>query len=130
MNPQAIIFIGRYAAGKGTQADLLMKLMKEKDPAHPPLYMYPGNEFRKYIQTGTYTANLAKQVVDSGGLMPEFLPLFIWVKVLIENYKGTEHLVFDGSPRRLLEAKVMESVFPFYNIGKPTVVYLHIEHEE
>jgi adenylate kinase len=130
MNPQAIIFIGRYASGKGTQAELLMNSLKVSDPAHPPLYMYTGNEFRKYIQTGTHSANLTKQVVETGGLMPEFLPIYMWVKVLIENYKGTEHLIFDGSPRRLLEAKVLESVFPFYSLNKPYVVHLKVEHPE
>jgi adenylate kinase len=130
MKSQAIIFIGRYASGKGTQAELLMKSLREKDPANAPLYMYTGNEFRKYIQTGTHSANLTKQVVETGGLMPEFLPIYMWVKILIENFRGTEHLIFDGSPRRLLEAKVLESIFPFYGLGKPWVVYLDVEHEE
>jgi adenylate kinase family enzyme len=130
MNSQAFIFIGRYASGKGTQADLLMKVIKEKDPANPPLYMYTGNEFRKYIQGTTHSSALTRNIVESGGLMPEFLPIYMWVKLLIENFKGTEHLVFDGSPRRLLEAQVMESVFPFYGMGKPWVIYLDVEHEE
>jgi adenylate kinase family enzyme len=130
MNSQAIIFIGRYAAGKGTQAELLIKRLREKNPAHEPLYMYIGSEFRKFNQSGTYSANLTKQIMETGGLLPEFLPIYMWVKLLLENYKGSEPIIFDGSPRKLLEAKVLETVFPFYGLGKPSVVYLDVEHEE
>jgi len=130
MNPTAFIFIGRYGAGKGTQAELLIKAFTEKDPSNPPLYMYTGQRLRKLIQEEGHTAKLTKKVVDSGGLMPEFMPIYIWSRILVESYKGTEPLIFDGSPRRLLEAKILESAFPFYGIEKPTVVYLDVHHEE
>ncbi len=130
MKPTAFIFIGRYGAGKGTQAELLIKKFQEQDPANPPLYMYTGARLRKYIQEEGHTAKLTKKVVESGGLMPEFMPIYIWSGLLVENYKGTEHLVFDGSPRRLLEAKILETAFPFYGLGKPIVIHLDVHHDE
>ncbi len=130
MTPQAFIFIGRYAAGKGTQADLLIKKLAEKDPERAPLYVYTGQQFRNYIKGEKATAKLTRKVVESGGLMPEFMAIYMWARLLVEEYRGVEDLVFDGSPRRLLEAQVMDSVFAFYGMGKPYVIYLDVEHEE
>jgi len=131
MTQQAFIFIGRYGSGKGTQADLLMKYLRERDQEHPVLYMYTGNEFRKFMNEGkTYTARLSREVVEKGILMPEFMASYIWEKMLVDYYTGKEHIIFDGSPRKLLEAQMMESVFPFYGLGKPHVIYLDVEHDE
>jgi adenylate kinase family enzyme len=128
MHTQPFIFIGRAGAGKGTQAKLLIEFLGKKDPAHPVLYVETGAEFRKYIQGESYTAKLGKGIIESGGLMPEFMPVYMWGKLIAENYSGKEHLVFDGTPRKLLEAKLLDSLFPFYSLGKPLVIYLDIDH--
>jgi len=62
--------------------------------------------------------------------MPEFMPIYIWGNLLVSKYSGKENLVFDGTPRKLIEAQVLESLFPFYGLGKPWVIYLDIEHGE
>ncbi len=130
MTQQSVIFIGRYASGKGTQAELLIKALKEIDHSRSVLYMQPGQEFRDFMQGNSYTAILAKGVIEKGELMPEFMPIYIWTKMLIEQYTGNEHLVFDGCARKLLEAKTLDSIFPFYGLEKPWVIYLDVEHEE
>jgi adenylate kinase family enzyme len=129
MKPQSYIFIGRAGAGKGTQAKLLSDVLK-KIHDRPILYVETGIEFRKFISTDNHTARLGKDIIETGGLMPEFMPVFIWGKILTEQYKGDQHLIFDGTPRKLLEAQLLDSVFPFYSLGKPHVIYLDIEHEE
>jgi adenylate kinase family enzyme len=130
MSPQSYIFIGRAGSGKGTQAKLLMDLLKIKDTEHPIIYMETGAEFRKYAQGTSYTAKLTKNIIDNGGLMPEFMCVYLWGRILAEHYSGNEHVVFDGTPRKLLEANLLESVFPFYNLPKPYVIYLDIDHPE
>ena len=129
MKPHAFIFIGRAGAGKGTQAKLLSETLK-KIHDRPLLYMETGVEFRKFINSDNHTARLSKSVVETGGLMPEFMPVYIWGKILTEQYQGDQHLIFDGTPRKLLEAQLLDSVFPFYGFEKPSVIYLDIEHEE
>src|SRR6266511_3813771 len=104
MTPQSFIFMGRYGAGKGTQADLLIKKLKEKQSEHPVLYMETGKEFRKFNEGPSYTAKIGKQIVDSGRLMPEYMCVYLWGRLIVENFTGKEHLVFDGTPRKLLEA--------------------------
>ena len=131
MSPQSFIFIGRYGAGKGTQAKLLMEALKKNDSNHSVLYVETGAEFRKFFTENTdYTARLSKKIIESGGLMPEFMPIYIWSKLLVDKYTGSEHLVFDGTPRKLLEAEVFEGAFSFYGLGKPWVIYLDVGHHE
>jgi adenylate kinase family enzyme len=130
MNPQSYVFIGRAGAGKGTQAKLLMELLAKKDPNHPIIYIETGAEFRKYMVGPSYTSKVTKNIVESGRLMPEFMCVYLWGKVMTEHYTGNEHLVFDGTPRKLREAQIFDSVFPFYELPKPYIIYLDIDHEE
>jgi adenylate kinase len=62
--------------------------------------------------------------------MPDFMPVYLWSKLLVNKYSGNEHIVFDGTPRKMPEAKVFDSIFYFYGLGKPWVVYLSVEHKE
>ena len=130
MKPQSFIFIGRYGAGKGTQADLLIKKLAAADPKNPPLYVQTGQEFRDFIKGPSYTAQISKKITESGGLNPEFMPIYLWSTLIVNKFTGAEGLVFDGTPRKLLEAKLLESLFPFYNLDKPWVIYLDVEHGE
>jgi adenylate kinase family enzyme len=131
MKPQSFIFIGRYGAGKGTQSKLLIETLKKKDPSHSILYIETGEEFRKFFtENNSYTAQLSKKTIEAGDLMPEFMPIYIWSKLLVDHYTGMEHLVFDGTPRKPLEAQILDKAFPLYGIEKPWVVYLHTEHNE
>jgi adenylate kinase len=130
MTQQTFIFIGRYGSGKGTQAKLLIEALKKVDPARNVLYIETGAEFRKFFAgNSNHTALMTKKVVDSGGLMPEFMPIYIWSSSLVKNYTGVEHLVFDGTPRKLLEAKILDPVFSFYGLEKPWVVFLGVNHD-
>ena len=131
MNKQAFVFIGRAGAGKGTQAKHLRDYIKKVDTSRGLVDVETGAEFRKFIAAGdSYTSKLSKNTVETGGLMPEFMPIYLWAKMLISTYTGDEHLLLDGTPRKLLEAKVLDSLFPFYGMGKPWIIYLDIDHDE
>jgi adenylate kinase len=123
------MFMGRPGAGKGTQVELLRKSMAKIDPNHGILHIEPGAEFRKFNEGPSYTAKLGKQLVDAGGLMPAFMPVYIWSTMLVDRFKGTEHIMFDGAPRKLLEGMMIESVFPFYDL-EPHLIYLDVDHPE
>jgi adenylate kinase len=123
------IFIGRYGSGKGTQAKLLIGALQKADPDKKVLYMETGAEFRKFMaRSDNHTAIMTKKVVDGGGLLPEFMPIHLWSNLLVNDYTSREHLVFDGSPRKLLEAQILDQVFSFYGMEKPWVVFLNVDH--
>ncbi len=130
MDLQSFVFIGRSGCGKGTQIEMLMDVLKKKDPKHEILYIYTGKEFREFIKGDTKTQKLTKQVYENGGLMPEFLTVHMWVRPLVENYNGNQHIIFDGTPRKFHEAGVLHSMFGFYKLDKPWVVNIGISEEE
>ena len=130
MDLQSFVFIGRSGCGKGTQIEMLMDVLKKKDPKHEILYIYTGKEFREFIKGDTKTQKLTKHVYEDGGLMPEFLTVHMWVRPLVENYNGNQHIIFDGTPRKFHEAGVLHSMIGFYKLEKPWVINIGISEEE
>ena len=122
MNPQTFIFIGRSGCGKGTQADLLQQKLREKTPETPIFYLETGERFREYIQSETYSSNLSKDVMEKGGLQPEFLAVWNWSSLFVEKMQGNEHLVLDGTPRKLDEAEVLSDRVCVLDKGKIVLV--------
>ena len=122
--PEAYIFIGRSGSGKGTQAELLMKYIAEKNKSKI-LHVETGAFFREFIKKSLYTEVLARGVVESGGLMPEAIAIHMWVDYLVENFTGKEDLVFDGAPRKLMEAELLDGVLDFYKIKKYKVIHIN-----
>ena len=76
------------------------------------------------------TAQKSNELYVADKIQPDFLAIRMWVDILTENYKGNEYLIFDGTPRRLHEALVVDSVFDFYGFGKPIVIDINISPDE
>ncbi len=129
MNQQTFIFIGRSGCGKGTQAKLLSDYLKKIDPSRDVLYIQSGAEFREFTKGNSTTQLLSKKIQDVGGLQPEFLAIYMWVNVLVNKYKESEHLIMDGMPRKFHEAGVLDSIFDFYKLTKPFVINIDISSE-
>lgn len=126
MLPQNFIFIGRSGCGKGTQAKLLKEYLNKIDPQRNAFYLQTGAEFRKFIQGENYTQKLSKKIIDEGLLQPEFLSVYMWSRLLAENFKEGEHIIIDGTPRKFHEAGILDSVFDFYNREKPHLIFINI----
>jgi adenylate kinase len=130
MTPQTFIFIGRSGCGKGTQAKMLQEYLKRCDTDHDVLYVQTGQELREFIKGTSTTQKLCKELYDKGGLQPEFLAVYMWTNVLINKYTTGEHIIMDGMPRKYHEAGVLDSVWSFYKMKPPFVIYLDIPKEE
>ena len=126
MDLQTVIFIGRSGAGKGMQSGMLQKLLVEQDPKVPILYIETGDHFRRHVKDSGYTWELARKVNDVGGRQPDFLAVWIWSHLFTEKIRGGEHIVFDGTPRSLNEAKILDTAFPFYKRKDPAVIFLNV----
>ncbi|MFA6445831.1 MAG: nucleoside monophosphate kinase [Candidatus Paceibacterota bacterium] len=129
MKSQAFIFIGRSGCGKGTQADLLMKKLHEVHGKENILHVETGALLREFIKGDSFTQKCTSEVVNSGGLLPEVVPVGLWADYLFKNYTGKEHLVFDGCPRKLHEAQLLDSALRFYKIEKPIIFYIDVSDE-
>jgi len=122
------IFIGRSGSGKGTQAELLIKHLTQTQSA-PVVYIETGRHFRDLINQPTYSSQLAKAVSEKGDRQPDFLADYLWSDFLIHKLKGGEHLVFDGTPRSLVQAQTLDTAMTFYGCGQPIVIFLDVSVE-
>lgn len=127
MAKQAYIFIGRSGCGKGTQVKLLInELIKQKRTI---FNLETGDKFREFIKKGTYSSNLSRVIGEKGGLQPEFLAVLMWANSMTESAVGDEDFVLDGAPRKLLEAKILDSALKFYKFVKPIVVFVNVSRQ-
>jgi len=126
MNLQTFIFIGRSGCGKGTQAKLLSEYIKKNDPKNRSIfYMESGEKFREFISSSGYTAKLAKKIAEQGGLQPAFLAVHLWSHLMIEQMDQDKHVIIDGTPRKLEEAKILGEGLAFYG-RKPVVIFMNV----
>lgn len=126
MNPQTFIFIGRSGCGKGTQAKLLTDYLKEKDAKKRSVYyIETGAEFRKLIQGNSLSSQLSKATYEENRRQCDFLAIWMWSHMLVDNVTGEEHIIFDGAPRSALEAMVMNNALEFYS-RKANIVYINV----
>src|SRR3989344_6012489 len=107
MQNNAYIFFGRSGSGKGTQAKLLQEHLKLKNKK--VVYIETGQAFRDFINGDAHSQKLSKIIMDKGELQPQFLAVWIWAGELIEKLQGDEDVIFDGTPRRLTEAQLLNT---------------------
>jgi adenylate kinase family enzyme len=74
-NKKTIIFVGISGCGKGTQADLVEKVFKDR--GEKVTHIELGSEFRDFLSMTTDTANRAQSISKKGGLQPEFLAIHL-----------------------------------------------------
>ncbi len=126
--PQTYIFFGRSGSGKGTQAELLINYLQERK--HEVLYIETGRAFREFMQQDSHTARLTRDMLSGGGLLPVFLPVWIWAEKLVRYYNGTQDLVLDGLARRMTEAPVLDSALKFYGRHDCKIIHVNVSRDE
>jgi adenylate kinase family enzyme len=122
------VFIGRSGCGKGTQVARLDQYIKSKD-GNEIFHLEAGDRFREFIKEKYHASELAKEISDRGGLQPEFLSVWAWAGELIKGINHDQHLFIDGTPRRLMEARVLESAFEFFDRKKVNIIYINVSRE-
>ena len=96
-----LILLGAPGAGKGTQAELLVK--KLSIPA-----ISTGNMLREAIANGTELGKIAKQFMDEGALVPDELILGI-IGDRVAQSDCDKGFILDGVPRTLAQAEALEA---------------------
>jgi adenylate kinase family enzyme len=126
------IFIGRSGSGKGTQAELLKKHLEEKYGPDSVLYVYTGAKLRELAEQKEFlTARLVdEKVMKAGAKAPDFLAVWAWASRFIQEMDEKKNLIVDGSPRTILEAKMLDESFLFYGRKKVFPVFIDVSREE
>jgi adenylate kinase family enzyme len=118
----AIMFIGQSGSGKETHKNNYLDFLKKHSPGVKTISVCTGDEFRKWIQNGSTLAQSIQSANASGKLQPTAYALYMVLVKLDKKYTGVEHIVLDGSPRSLVEAKEILGILTCLNL-KPLVIY-------
>ena len=124
MEPRTIVMLGKAGSGKGTQVELLQKKLT------PHLTIHTGTLFRTLAAHDSLIGRKAKEELERGELLPSWLATLLWQKVILEHFKGTEYLIFDGLPRRLEEATELANLLTWLGRPEITTVLIDISDEE
>lgn len=126
-SPLILMFLGKSGCGKGTQVNLLVeKYGLEK--------IGSGELLRERKKSTDFTGEKISSVVDNGGIVPTPVIFSLWMEKL-DNYKHSKAdikgIIFDGSPRKILEARLMDEALGWYEWNKNIkVILLDISDEE
>ena len=129
MDPQTFIFFGIVGSGKGTQVKMLQEYLKQKD-GKEQLYVYPGAEYRRMVESGTHTGKLVEKTIVHGHLQPDFLTTSIVTNILVRDLTPEKHLFLDGYPRTIAQSASLEEMMNFYERKTKKIIYLDLSREE
>ena len=114
--------MGPPGAGKGTQA----KRLCEKTGYHN---FSTGDAFREVARQATDLGRRVKDTIDNGFLAPPEMAAEI-VITAVKQYLPDHGLVFDGTPRTVAEAALVDDFFLREGYGEPLVIFLKLDKEE
>ena len=115
MQPITVIFIGPQGSGKGTQIEQLDKVILEKDPRRRVVDIQTWRRFRALAaKHETFAERKIDKVLDTGNLLPDFLTYVLWGQAMVDQLDTKSHVLIDGFPRTLPQAKVLEEAFTLF----------------
>ena len=129
MSPITVAFFGISGSGKGTQCVLLENSLKEKDPTRGVIRPEMGDLLRKFMQSGTSLAKATGEIVNSGGLVPSFIPIYMLTGVLNEKFDGTQHLILDGTCRRPDQSRAVDEMMRLWKRTDLQAIVLTLSKE-
>ncbi len=126
-NKLTIVVLGRSGCGKGTQAHYILMRLKKAGVFH----LETGRFLRDLIEQKNVTTELARtRLMERGELFPWWFPIFLWMRALVEGGNADKHLVGDGTPRRLSEAKLIDEIMAWHGRPLPMCVYVDVSRRE
>ena len=96
------VLFGPPGAGKGTQANLLV----EKYNFH---HVSTGDLLREEISKGSDLGKKAKELIDKGNFVDDSI-VEEMIKNEIETHPAVRGFLFDGFPRTVAQAEVLDSM--------------------
>jgi len=112
-----LVLLGPPGAGKGTQADALVKKLFIP-------HISTGDMFRSAIQAGTTLGTEAKTYMDKGELVPDDITVGI-IKDRLSQPDCREGFLLDGFPRTLSQAESLDAMLA--GLGLPLTAVLNID---
>lgn len=114
-----IIFIAPPAAGKGTQAEMLKN-------DYNFYHLSTGDLLREVANSDTELGKSVKELIDNGNFVSDELMMKL-LKEKIETLSNVNGIIFDGIPRTLEQADMLETLLSSMNQKVDHVIYLDVE---
>ncbi len=115
------VLLGAPGAGKGTQADIIVREMSLPHVAS-------GDLFRQALKNGTELGKQAESYMKAGKLVPDE----ITIKMILERITQPDcknGCVFDGFPRTLEQAKALDEALEKQKKSVERAIYIEVPEE-
>ncbi|KZE71960.1 adenylate kinase [Paenibacillus jamilae] len=116
-----ILIMGPPGAGKGTQADVIVK---EFGIPH----ISTGDAFRLAMKQGTPIGIKAKEYIDKGELVPDDVTIGI-VEERLQQPDCKKGFLLDGFPRTLAQAEALDQILGRLNTKLDDVINLKVDRD-
>lgn len=116
-----IIIFGPPGAGKGTQSDFIKKRYNLK-------YISTGQILRNEAASKSEIGLKVKEIIDKGGLASDEIVSSIIEHNISENTSSSGFL-FDGFPRTVKQAAILDELLKKYNMKLDAVLSLEVPEE-
>jgi adenylate kinase len=117
-----IVMLGAPGAGKGTQANTLSREMNLP-------HIASGDLFRQALEKRTNVGLSAKGYMDKGELVPDE----VTIKMILDRIDQPDcasGCLFDGFPRTLQQAKVLDKALKEQGKSIDRAIYIEVPNEE
>jgi adenylate kinase len=117
-----LILFGPPGAGKGTQAEFLVKNFEL-------IHLSTGDLLRSEIAAGTQLGIEAKSYMDKGELVPDGVVIGM-IKSKLETNSNANGFIFDGFPRTVDQAKALDVLLNENKTPISSMLCLQVEKQE
>ena len=117
-----LVLFGPPGAGKGTQAEFLVKSFELN-------HISTGDLLRSEIAAKTELGLEAKRKMDKGELVPDEIVVGM-IKSKLDNNKNAKGFIFDGFPRTVEQAEALDKMLDANGTPVSGMLSLEVEKQE
>ncbi|HOK36865.1 MAG TPA: adenylate kinase [Paludibacteraceae bacterium] len=118
-----IILFGAPGSGKGTQSKLIAQKYHLK-------HISTGELLRTEMKKQSELGKIAENYILKGNLLPDEIIMDILIKNIDDDLKNYNGILFDGFPRTLPQAEMLEKILHELNTEITLLIDLKVNEEE